>query len=170
MTPLDSLRDLFRHAFWADTLLLDTLLSGIKEVPEEALRELAHVLGAEEVWLSRVEGRTPRAEVWPDVDADRMKELAVQVQDGYAGLLTRLNDDDLGSDISYTNSAGNSFGTSLVDILMHVALHGQYHRGKINLLLRQAGKKPIPTDYIAFVRGVPAATRSRPTSSPDNSV
>jgi hypothetical protein len=38
-----------------------------------------------------------------------------------------------------------------------VVLHGQYHRGKVNLLLRQEGEQPAPTDYIAFVRGVPAA-------------
>lgn len=36
-------------------------------------------------------------------------------------------------------------------------MHGQYHRGKVNLLLRQADRTPAPTDYIAFVRGVPAA-------------
>ena len=42
--------------------------------------------------------------------------------------------------------------------LLHVPLHGQYHRGKINLLLRQAGRQPAPTDYITFVRGVSAAT------------
>jgi hypothetical protein len=36
-------------------------------------------------------------------------------------------------------------------------LHGQYHRGKINLLLRQSGAEPAPADYISYVRGVPAA-------------
>jgi uncharacterized damage-inducible protein DinB len=40
-------------------------------------------------------------------------------------------------------------------------LHGQYHRGKINLLLRQAGLAPAPVDFISFVRGVPAATTRR---------
>ena len=39
-----------------------------------------------------------------------------------------------------------------------MALHGQYHRGKVNLLLRQGGHAPAPVDYVAFVRGVPAAT------------
>ena len=43
-------------------------------------------------------------------------------------------------------------------MLLQVALHGQYHRGKINLMLRQAGLPPTPTDYISFARGVPAAT------------
>jgi uncharacterized damage-inducible protein DinB len=56
------------------------------------------------------------------------------------------------------NSAGQSFETPVSDMLLQVALHGQYHRGKINLMLRQAHLPPTPTDYIAFARGVPAAT------------
>ena len=38
---------------------------------------------------------------------------------------------------------------------------GQYHRGKINLLLRQQQATPIPVDCIAFLRGSPAATRMK---------
>jgi uncharacterized damage-inducible protein DinB len=64
--------------------------------------------------------------------------------------------------IGYTNSAGRSFVTPVGDILLHVALHGQYHRGKVNLLLRQAELEPAPVDFIGFVRGVPAATASVP--------
>ena len=65
--------------------------------------------------------------------------------------------------VDYRNSAGISFSTSAGDILFHVMLHGQYHRGKVNLLLRQSGFPPVPTDYIAFVRGVPAATQADAT-------
>jgi uncharacterized damage-inducible protein DinB len=41
-----------------------------------------------------------------------------------------------------------------------VALHGSYHRGQIALLVRAGGSTPAPTDYIAFIRGAPAATRT----------
>jgi uncharacterized damage-inducible protein DinB len=44
-------------------------------------------------------------------------------------------------------------------MLVHVALHGQYHRGQVALLLRASGFEPATTDYIAWTRGVPAATR-----------
>jgi len=61
--------------------------------------------------------------------------------------------------VTYTNSAKREFSTALGDILVHVALHGQYHRGKVNLLLRENGLEPVPADFIAFVRGAPAATQ-----------
>jgi uncharacterized damage-inducible protein DinB len=54
--------------------------------------------------------------------------------------------------ISYKNSTGKEFKKSIRDILTHVALHGQYHRGQINLLLRIDGMEPINTDFITFRR------------------
>jgi uncharacterized damage-inducible protein DinB len=40
-------------------------------------------------------------------------------------------------------------------------LHGQYHRGKINVLLRQSGAEPVLVDYIGYVRGAAAAVTPR---------
>jgi uncharacterized damage-inducible protein DinB len=56
--------------------------------------------------------------------------------------------------------------TPVGDILLQVALHGQYHRGKVNLLLRDAALPPAPVDFISFARGVPAATTSSAPRSP----
>jgi uncharacterized damage-inducible protein DinB len=55
------------------------------------------------------------------------------------------------------NSAGQAFTSTVEDILLHVCLHGQYHRGQVALLLREAGAAPATTDYIAFARGAPTA-------------
>ncbi|MEK8130083.1 DinB family protein [Paenibacillus filicis] len=41
---------------------------------------------------------------------------------------------------------------TLADIFIHVALHGMYHRGQINLLLRMEDKQPAWVDYILFTR------------------
>jgi uncharacterized damage-inducible protein DinB len=49
---------------------------------------------------------------------------------------------------------------------VHVAMHGSYHRGQITMLVRDAGAEPQPTDYIAFVRGAPAATRASVAGAP----
>jgi uncharacterized damage-inducible protein DinB len=159
MTALDQIRQLWRHAVWADAALLDALRA-IPEPPEPALREYAHVLGAEEVWLARLERRAPRTPVWPTLTIRGAAALAGQLQASYDSLLGRLTDEVLETPVPYTNSAGQSFETPAGDILLHVALHGQYHRGKVNLLLRQHDCPPAPTDYIAFVRGVPAATEA----------
>jgi uncharacterized damage-inducible protein DinB len=159
MTGLEQLRRLWDHAAWADAALLSAL-DAHGAPPTGAMREYAHVLGAEETWLARLERRPPAAAVWPALGLGELGELARAVRAGYQHYLARLNEADLDTGIPYTNSAGLSFVTPVGDILLHVSLHGQYHRGKVNHLLREAGLTPAPVDFIGFVRGVPAATRS----------
>ena len=125
--------------------------------PAEGLREFGHVLGAAEVWLSRLEGRAGRLAVWPELGLAELPGAAGSVHAGYAAYLQGLSGAGLSAPVAYRNSAGQAFENTVGDILLHAALHGQYHRGKVNLLFRQAGHPPVPADYIAFVRGVPAA-------------
>lgn len=130
--------------------------------PAEAVREFAHILGAEETWLARLEGRAPRAAVWPDATLDMLPDLAREVHAGLNAYLAGIDDTRLDAPLAYTNSKGQTFSNPVREILLHAALHGQYHRGKINLLLRQAGFEPAPVDLIGFLRGVPAASTRRP--------
>ena len=153
---LDHLRRLWEHVFWADERLREAIEAPGPPLPPEALREYAHLLGAEETWLARLEQRPPRAAVWPS--PAETGALAERIHAGYRAYLAALDVAALVVPVPYTNSAGRTFANTPADILLHTALHGQYHRGRINLLLRQAGRDPAPVDYIAFVRGAPAAT------------
>jgi uncharacterized damage-inducible protein DinB len=151
----------FAHLSWAD----DRALAALRAAPadEPRARELlAHVIGAEGVWLARIEGREPDLPVWPALTLDEIEAAAEKVHAGYVALLTRLEGDATGLTrmVHYRNSAGLAFDSSVGDILRHVALHGAYHRGQIALLARLGGFAPQPTDYIAWSRGAPAATRT----------
>lgn len=155
MNAIDQIRRLWEHAVWADGELVNALAG--TSAPPPAVRELAHVLGASEVWLSRLEQRASRCAVWPDLGIPEIRDLRLAVERGYARYLASIGDRDLARTVAYTNSAGQSFATPIGDILLHVVLHAQYHRGKINLMLRGADLAPAPCDFIAFARGVPAA-------------
>jgi uncharacterized damage-inducible protein DinB len=158
MDALGQLTRLYAHAAWADSLMCDAVL---REPQEDSYRELAHVIAAEEAWLARITGRVPGVALWPQPTPTALATLVEQVHAGYADLLARQTPQSLDETVSYTNSAGREFDTPLGEILLHVALHGQYHRGKVNLLLRQRGATPVPTDFIGYVRGVPAAVTRR---------
>jgi uncharacterized damage-inducible protein DinB len=146
----------FEHMVWADSTLAAALNS--PSVPTDAIREFAHVAGVEEVWLARIEHRPSSVSVWPDIGVDLSASLAARTAVSLHQLIARCTDAMLDAPVRYTNTAGKTFATPLGDILLHVAMHGQYHRGKVNVLLRQNGIEPAPVDFIAFVRGVPAAT------------
>ena len=156
MRALHTMRRMWEHAAWADRLLLGALLR-LDPCPAAVWREYAHVLGAESVWLDRLRRRPARFAVWPTLEPAAAAALAESLRAEYIAYLDALTAEALDAPVPYVNSAGVAFETPVEDILLQVFLHGQYHRGKINLMLRQSREEPVPTDYIAFARGVPAA-------------
>jgi uncharacterized damage-inducible protein DinB len=155
----DYLARLFRHMAWSD----DRALAAFRKAggaSDLAHSELAHVLGAEHVWLSRLEGRPQTVAVWPELTIDECEVLARETSAGFLAYVERIDDAALERTVHYRNSAGAEFDTKASEILLHVALHGSYHRGKVAAALRAAGAEPAATDYISFARGVPAATRA----------
>lgn len=149
---------LFDHLAWADAEVAGAIAH--PAAPASAIREFAHLVGAEENWLSRIEHRPPTAAIWPTLTASDATALATRMAAAFRRMIGTLNDATLDAPIKYTNSAGKTFATPIGDILLHVAMHGQYHRGKVNQMLRDGGAEPAPVDFIGFVRGVPAATQA----------
>lgn len=152
------LHRLFEHLEWADA----RVLCALRERPGSDLRALdlyAHVLGAEHVWLARLLRAPARVPVWPALTLEGCAGLASETQAGYRALIASLGATELAREIVYTNSAGHAFRSTVEDILLHVALHGSYHRGQVALLMRASGGEPASTDFIAFVRGAQAAPR-----------
>lgn len=152
---------LLDHLQWADTRVLESLRA-MPHPDQRALDVYAHVLGAEHVWLSRMLKRVPREKIWPDLDLERAAALAAENAAGLRALLHSCSADELQRKIPYINSAGTTFESTIEDMLLQVALHGCYHRGQVALLVRGTGGEPSPTDYIAFVRGSPAAVTLPP--------
>jgi len=154
-----SLPRLFDHLRWADARAQSSLLEAVNP-PPQTLDLFAHVVAAEHVWLSRIRKEKPEVEVWPKLSLTQCLELATRNADEFSALVESLDEIGLDGGVTYRNSAGVEFTSSIRDILLHVALHGAYHRGQIAAAIRAGGDTPASTDYIAFVRGPPAARRS----------
>lgn len=149
---------LVAHLRWADERTWQSL-ARVADPPARALELYAHIIGAAETWLARITGKPARLAVWPDWPIDRVHELAGLIHGELGALADTIDGAGEAREIDYVNSAGQSFRSTVGDMLRQVALHGAYHRGQIAMLLRDDGLVPEPTDYIAFVRGAPAATR-----------
>ena len=154
----DHFTTLVTHLEWADQRVLESLRSAAN-APAKARELYAHVLGSEHVWLARIKGTTTQLAVWPDLTLDDCARISKGNAAGLKTLVSNLSDDSFADEITYRNSAGDVFTSTLEDILTHVMMHGSYHRGQVASLIRAAGDTPSPTDYIAFTRGSPAATR-----------
>jgi uncharacterized damage-inducible protein DinB len=150
----------FQHLGWADARVLQSLRAAHSVLKRD--QDLyAHILGSEHAWLSRIGGIVPKLAVWPTLTLDECERLAAENAAAYQKLASDLTPESVARVITYRNSAGDEYTSTLEDILTHVSLHGAYHRGQIAASVRAAGDTPSPTDYIAFARGAPAATRKR---------
>ncbi|HUO52568.1 MAG TPA: DinB family protein [Gemmatimonadaceae bacterium] len=161
MSAIPTFQKLFGHLTWADQRTLEALRAA-PAPPPRTVELFAHVLGAGHNWLARIEGRAPSAPIWPDPSLDDCERLMRDLHARWDRWLPTLTDDGLARVIHYRNSAGAEFDSRVDDILLHVCLHAQNHRGQINAALRAAGAEPHPVDYIHYARGVPAATRPSP--------
>jgi len=149
-----TLERLFRHLAWADAQVLD-LLARTPGAPPEALRLLGHLVQTESIWLGRVQGTAAgAARPWPDppLALDRCRAMSLESLEEFRKVLAASGPDALAAPVAYRTSRGEPFATPLLDILLHVALHGAYHRGQVALLLRRGGIPPAPTDYILLAR------------------
>ena len=143
---------LLRYDGWAATRVLLALKSASTLNPK-ALRLLAHLLVAERVWYLRLQGEdTTGMNLSPELSLEECEQLAEQNRNGYHAYLTALSAEKLDSVVTYRNSKGVEFQTSVKDILLHVMLHGAYHRGQIATAVRADGGVPVDTDYIIFTR------------------
>jgi uncharacterized damage-inducible protein DinB len=130
------------------------LLTALRD-SDAAKRErdvLAHLLTAKQVWLARLEGQPWTGAIWPDLSWDECADLVAENRTGYADYLGALAADAFENAVVYRNSRGERFETPRRDILMHVLIHGGYHRGQLARALRDAGHAPPNTDYITYVR------------------
>jgi len=143
---------LLAYDAWANREALASLRAAANP-PPKALRALAHLVGAGRLWLARLEGTAGKPPaVWPDLSLDEagagIEELAGQ----WKAYASGLDEPALARRVSYTNSKGEPWTSTVGDILTHVVIHGGYHRGQIASDLRAAGFTPAYTDYIEAVR------------------
>jgi uncharacterized damage-inducible protein DinB len=141
---------LLRYDLWANKETLRSLRQGT--TPSRSLRWMGHIIGAELLWLARLEQSPASLPVWPELSIDdceaRLAEIAGRLPEDLAS--GRLG--SLERQVSYTNSKGEAWTSSVEEILTHVVIHSAYHRGQIASDLRAAGQEPAYTDYIHAVR------------------
>jgi uncharacterized damage-inducible protein DinB len=151
MALLEHLRRLFSYDEWANREVIASFKAA-GSPPPRSLKLMAHVLGAEYVWFSRIEGGKSSFAVWPDLNLAACEEHVGRLRTMWSNYLDHATPEHLSSTVTYKNSKGESWTNSLEDILMHVVMHSAYHRGQIAADMRAAGHTPAYTDFIHGVR------------------
>jgi uncharacterized damage-inducible protein DinB len=115
---------------------------------------LAHIYGAEWIWLERWHGRTPSAlpapADFPDLDSVRRRLTAIDRD--LVDYVASLSQDDVQRVLEFKAITAGTVAQPLWQCLQHLANHSTYHRGQIATMLRQLGGKATSTDMVVFYR------------------
>ena len=117
-----------------------------------SLQLLSHILAAERVWLERLKQQPQSVPVWPEPDLAQCEAEAATLGGLWLEFLDLITAGDVSQTISYKNSKGEPWTSTIVDVLTHVVLHSAYHRGQIASHMRANGQTPAYTDFIHGVR------------------
>lgn len=151
MNLADYLRREFSYNTWAN---IETLaaIEGAGGQDARSLNLVAHILGAERVWLERLTQQTQSVPVWPSFDLNQCKQEAADLAARWHEYLDLATAGDVSQTITYKNTKGEPWTSTIVDVLTHVVMHSAYHRGQIASHMRETGHTPAYTDFIHAIR------------------
>lgn len=141
------LRHLLRYDVWANRQTLGSLS---RSAPARSLSWMAHIVGAERLWMARLRQRQEPLLVWPELDVAACGQHLEELSRMWPEYLDEAP--DATERIPYTNSKGETWTSTVEEILTHVVIHSAYHRGQIASDVRASGGVPAYTDYIHAVR------------------
>ncbi len=144
---MQHLRQLLRYDVWANR---ETLGSLTTSAPARSLSWMAHIVGAERLWMARLRRQKEALPVWPELDVPACGNYLEELSRMWPEYLDDAP--DAAEKIPYTNSKGETWTSTVEEILTHVVIHSAYHRGQITSDVRANGGVPAYTDYIHAVR------------------
>lgn len=161
MTP-EEMCTLYDYNAWANRRTLDAAGALTKEQFVKPMASsfasvrdtLAHICGAEWIWLERFQGRSPAA--LPDIaafeDVTSLRENWAELEARLLAFVGKLRQEDLDRVMEYKTLKFGVYRNPLWQSMQHLVNHGTYHRGQVTTLLRQHGAQPILTDLMHFYR------------------
>jgi uncharacterized damage-inducible protein DinB len=143
---------------WADRALYEVVGENFSRLTEaEAsimLRILDHIHTVDRIFQHHLQGlphgfRAPRSETLPELAA--LARGAREVDDWYATYVHGLAEDAFAQPIDFVFTSGKPARMRRGEILLHVCLHGTYHRGNAGAVLQLKGIAPSQdaiTDFL----------------------
>jgi uncharacterized damage-inducible protein DinB len=145
------LRRQFAYNVWANQEVLRAIRAAGGE-NARSLQLMSHILAAERVWLERLTQRPQSVPVWPEANLGQCESEAAALGRLWFEYLDGIQDGNISHSVSYKNTKGEAWQSTISDVLTHVVMHSAYHRGQIASHMRASRQTPAYTDFIHAIR------------------
>lgn len=152
---------LIDYHFWA----VDSWLSFLTDMEEDVLytsvpgvfptigETLAHLADIDGLWLSRLQQNTYLVEKSEQPSVAELKQVFERLRADYSLFLQRASAEE---GVTYSNSKGELFTNSILEVAQHLSNHGTYHLGNIASMMRHWRSTGASTDFIYYLRHINA--------------
>ena len=134
---------------WADRGLYDAVTRNFDRLSSQdaslMLRILDHIHAVDRIFQHHLQGlphvfKAPRSETIPELQG--LADSARDVDDWYSSYVRGLAESDFEEPVDFVFTSGKQARMRRGEILLHVCLHGTYHRGNAGALLQLRGLTP----------------------------
>jgi len=143
---------------WADRGLYDLVNRNIDQLSDAdasiMLRILDHMHVVDRIFQHHLQGlphtfRAPRSEKMPDLHW--LSNSVREVDEWYASYVDSLAQSDFEQPVDFVFTSGKSARMRRGEIILHVCLHGTYHRGNAGAVLQLRGITPSRDSITDFL-------------------
>jgi uncharacterized damage-inducible protein DinB len=147
---------------WADRALYDVVSQNFDRLTNEdasiMLRILDHINVVDRIFQHQLQGlphtfQAPRSAEMPELRV--LADSAREVDDWYASYVGSLAENDFEESVDFIFTSGKPARMRRGEIILHVCLHGTYHRGNAGAVLQLRGITPSRdaiTDFLEDAR------------------
>jgi uncharacterized damage-inducible protein DinB len=145
---------------WADRGLYDAVGDNFDRLSKEEvsimLRILDHIHAVDRIFQHHLQGlphtfKAPRSAEMPEFRA--LAARVQEVDDWYASYVRTLSSENLEETLEFFFTSGKPARMRRGEIILHVCMHGTYHRGNAGAVLQLKGLTPsrdAVTDFLEY--------------------
>jgi uncharacterized damage-inducible protein DinB/putative sterol carrier protein len=172
MDHVSTLQRVFSYKAKANDEILKAMRQFDDAAPakEIAIRVLSHAYVVDRIFAANLT-RADHEYTSPNSShAPSLEELSAAIDASdcwYIDYVSRLDEAQLAERLDFTFTDGLPGRMSREEMLMHVTVHGEYHRGQISLILMENSITPPGDGFTSFLHKAEASSRRRPAGSSD---
>ncbi len=161
MNSANALRLHLEYSAWASRRVLgaaaelspDELNRDFGTADHSVLGTLVHVLGADRVWLARMERLpNPVYSTEEDYNLSAPQTGWPAIHEQWRRWAATMTDETVRQELAYQDMKGRPWKQPIWQLVLHVVNHATHHRGQVSGFLRSMGRTPPPLDLIAVYR------------------
>lgn len=150
--------NLIRYKQWADRGLCEVATASFDKLESQdatiLVRILDHIQVVDRIFQNHLQGKphsfqAPRSETLPDIQT--LCDYFRETDNWYVSYVDTLPDSRLNEPLTFSFTSGAKADMTRAEAILHICMHGTYHRGNAGIVLQKNGITPNDdriTDFI----------------------